>query len=86
MNLPIHPSIQVLVGIPGSTQAPTLAILSDIASARRAGQLPAMAMVQLGPNEPWLPVDVVLARAGLLVDTTMPTRPLLVALLVVPPI
>lgn len=83
MNGFIHPSTQVAVTIPGSPQPPTIATLSDLLLARRASQLPDTATVQLGPNEPWLPIDDVLAKAGLFLGPA-PTRWLVVALAVAP--
>lgn len=87
MNRPIYPSTQVLVMVPGSPQPPVLDVLANVHAARCAGQLPAAATVQLGPNEAWFPVDQVLAHAGLIVRAPpTPIRSLLVGVLLVPPI
>lgn len=83
MNNFLHPSVQGLLAVP--PYPPRHVSLSEIAAGRRAGQIPPTATVQLAPEGPWLPVDHVLGQAGLLVGAT-PTRPLLVALVVVPPV
>lgn len=83
MNNFLHPSVQGLLAVP--PYPPRHVSLSEIAAGRRAGQIPPTATVQLAPEGPWLPVDHVLGQAGLLVGAT-PTRTLIVALVVVPPL
>ncbi len=79
----LHPSTQVLLAVP--PYPPRVVSLNEIAAARRAAQIPPTATVQVAPDGPWLPVDQVLAHAGIVVGAP-PTRSLLVALVVVPPI
>src|SRR4051812_9460851 len=86
MNIPLTPSTQVMFAVPETQLAPVLATLADLHQGRRDGRIPPSASVQLGPNQPWMPVDVALAQAGLIVAAKQATRLLLVAFLLVPPI
>lgn len=86
MNVPLAPTTQVMVVIPETQQTPVLATLATIHQGRLDGRIPPSTTVQFGTNQPWVPVDVALAQAGLIVAEKRPTRLLLVALLLVPPI